>query len=224
MTSTLSPPSTTPAMLDLRGAVVGSDLQVPVLDGRWVPHVNLDNAASTPAFRAVSDSVQQFLPFSSGVHRGNGYRSRISTELFENARTRIAEFVGADRARDVVVFGKNTTEALNTLARTVALRPDAIVLTTVLEHHSNDLPWRARAHTVHVKARSDGTLDEAHLDHLLAAPRRPDRSARGDRHVQRHRGGATDSSLGREGACRWRPHRRGCRAARAPPSDRHAYA
>jgi cysteine desulfurase / selenocysteine lyase len=154
--------------LDLRRAFVGVDHPVPVLDGELVPYVNLDNAASTPALRSVVETVEEYLPFYSSVHRGTGYMSRLSTAAYERARQQVAAFVGADPERDVVVFGKNTTEALNRLARSMRMPPGSVVLTTMLEHHSNDLPWRARARTVRVPAQPDGTLDEDGLDGLLA--------------------------------------------------------
>ena len=150
-----------------RSEVVGINQRVPLLDGRLTPYVNLDNAASTPALRAVMRTVDEFLPFYSGVHRGTGYKSRLSTKVFEQAREIVGRFVGADPARDVVVFTKNATEAVNKLAHSLPMPPHAVVLTTTLEHHSNDLPWRGRARTVAVRCRPDGSLDIDHLDHLL---------------------------------------------------------
>ena len=147
---------------------VGIDEPVPVLDGRMVPYVNLDNAASTPPLVAVVETIDRFLPYYSGVHRGTGYKSRVSTAAFESARAVVGEFVGADPDRDVVVFTKNTTEAINKLARSLPVADGEIVLTTFLEHHSNDLPWRSNSPCVHVRACADGTLDEEHLDRLLA--------------------------------------------------------
>jgi len=144
------------------------DYPVPVLDGQLVPYVNLDNAASTPALRSVVETVEEFLPFYASVHRGTGYMSRLSTTAYERAREHVAAFVGADPERDVVVFGKNTTEALNRLARSMRMPSGAVVLTTMLEHHSNDLPWRERTRTLRVPARPDGALDEDCLDALLA--------------------------------------------------------
>ncbi|HET9548427.1 MAG TPA: aminotransferase class V-fold PLP-dependent enzyme [Desertimonas sp.] len=151
-----------------RNDIVGVDQLVPVLGGRMVCYVNLDNAATTPPLRAVVDAVGQFLPFAASVHRGTGYKSRLSTAAFEDAREAVGHFVGADQERDVVVFTKNTTEAINQLARTLALADDAVVLTTMLEHHSNLLPWRHRATTVCIRARLDGSLDEDDLDAQLA--------------------------------------------------------
>ena len=147
---------------------VGVDEPVPILDGRLAPHVNLDNAASTPAFRSVIDTIERFLPYYSSVHRGTGYTSRLSTRVYEEAREIVGRFVGADPELDVVVFAKNTTDAINKLARTMPIADDAVVLTTLLEHHSNDLPWRARGRTVHVGACADGSFDEEDLDRRLA--------------------------------------------------------
>ena len=154
--------------LDVRWEFVGVDHPVPVLDGQLVPYVNLDNAASTPALRPVVEAVEEFLPFYASVHRGTGYMSRLSTAAYERAREYVLVFVGADPERDVVVFAKNTTEALNRLVRSMRMPAGSVVLTTMLEHHSNDLPWRARSRTLRVPALPDGTLDEDALDGLLA--------------------------------------------------------
>ena len=148
--------------------VVGVDQLVPLLDGQMVRYVNLDNAATTPPLQVVVDAMETFLPFASSVHRGTGFKSRVSTAAFEDSRAVIGQFVGADPDRDVVVFTKNTTEAINEFARTMVLAEGAVVLTTVLEHHSNLLPWRLRGPVVHVQACNDGTVDEDDLDLQLA--------------------------------------------------------
>jgi selenocysteine lyase/cysteine desulfurase len=154
-------------MREARALVLGVDEPVPTLDGRLRRYVNLDNAATTPPFVTVMDAIERYLPYYSSVHRGTGYKSRLSTRVYEDARAVVGEFVGADPERDVTVFAKNTTEAINKLARVMPMGEDSIVLTTLLEHHSNDLPWRARAHTIHVRACPDGALDEDDLDRRL---------------------------------------------------------
>jgi selenocysteine lyase/cysteine desulfurase len=151
-----------------RDDIVGLDERVPVLGGDWVPYVNLDNAATTPAMRCVLDAVDDLLAYYGSVHRGTGYKSRVSTAAYEHARELVGAFVGADPDRDVVVFGQNTTDAVNVLARSLPIAPGSVVLTTMLEHHSDDLPWRTRAPVVHVRALPDGTLDLDDLDRLLA--------------------------------------------------------
>ena len=140
----------------MRDEIVGVDELVPLLDGASVRYANLDNAATTPPMRAAVDAIKRFLPIASSVHRGTGFKSRASTAAFEEAREVVGHFVGADPERDVVVFTKNTTEAINMFARSMVLPDGAVVLTTVLEHHSNLLPWRHRAPVVHVRGRADG--------------------------------------------------------------------
>jgi cysteine desulfurase/selenocysteine lyase len=147
--------------------VVGADEFVPVLDGTLSRYINLDNAASTPALRKVMETVNRFMHWYSSVHRGAGFKSRVATQAYEDAREIVLDFVGADPTTHIAIFGKNTTEAINKLAARLALGADDVVLVSQLEHHSNDLPWRARARVEHVRADALGGLDEAHLDVLL---------------------------------------------------------
>ena len=152
---------------EFRDQVVAADELVPTMGGSMVRYVNLDNAATTPAMRSVLDAVAATVPHYSSVHRGAGHHARRCTEAFEDARRSVGEFVAADPDRDTVVFTKNTTEAINKLAAALPLDDDSVILTTILEHHSNDLPWRARVRTVHIGAQPDGTLDLDDLDRQL---------------------------------------------------------
>ncbi len=143
----------------LRRELVGLDVEVPLLGGDWRRYVNLDNASSTPTFRPVLEKVDEFLRFYSNVHRGTGFKSQLSSWAFEEARAVVARFVNADADHDTVIFTKNTTESINKLARIYPFRPEAVVLTTMMEHHSNELPWRRRTEVVHIELRPDGSLD-----------------------------------------------------------------
>ncbi|MCB0234401.1 MAG: aminotransferase class V-fold PLP-dependent enzyme, partial [Anaerolineae bacterium] len=106
----------TPSPYDLRTRIVGIDERVPLLDGSLATYVNLDNAASTPALTDVLDAVDRFMPYYSSVHRGTGFKSRLSTLAYDQAHEIIAEFVGANPHTNTVIFGKNTTEAINKLS------------------------------------------------------------------------------------------------------------
>jgi selenocysteine lyase/cysteine desulfurase len=151
----------------LRNRVVGLDRPVPLIDGQLRPYVNLDNAATTPPLRDVADAITAFLPLYSSVHRGSGFKSRLSTLVYDQAHEIIARFVNADPDTNTVIFGKNTTEAINKLSYRLPLSDDAVIISTIMEHHSNDLPWRNRARVLHVNATPDGRLDEEHFDLLL---------------------------------------------------------
>ena len=161
---------------DPKDLVVGARELVPLADGRFVRYVNLDNAASTPPLVAVADAVADLLPYYASVHRGAGYKSRFCTEAYEVARHRVGSFFGADPERDVVIFGRNTTDAINKLAHRLPRattnagdNAERVVVTTLAEHHSNLLPWRARHRVVQVGLRPDGAID---LDQMEAALRR----------------------------------------------------
>ncbi len=150
----------------LHGApeVLGSHRIVPLLDGRGVRQAFLDNAASTKSFRAVSDFLRRLEPYYSNIHRGTGYDSIYCTRLYEEARNILLAFVGGDPRGHVVIPVRNTTEGLNLLANTLPLNPEDRVLTTILEHHSNDLPWRGKARLEYVPVDDDGRfiLSELH--------------------------------------------------------------
>ena len=129
--------------------VVGADLPVPIVTGGTLPYANLDYAASAPALAEVAEHVATVLPFYASVHRGAGYASQVSTALLENARACVARFVEA-RPEDVVVFVRNTTDALNLLAGAVpeGKAPGGSVLYLDIEHHANLVTWQRRGHVV----------------------------------------------------------------------------
>jgi cysteine desulfurase/selenocysteine lyase len=152
---------------NVREQIVGVGTQVPLLDGSQRQYVNFDNAASTPSLRPVLDKVVEFMTWYSSVHRGTGFKSQIATEAYELAHDIVGCFVGADLDTNTVIFGKNTTEAINKLARRFPLAPGDVVLCSLMEHHSNDLPWREQARLLHVNVNDDGSMDEDHFDELL---------------------------------------------------------
>ncbi|MDK0519046.1 aminotransferase class V-fold PLP-dependent enzyme [Streptomyces sp. ML-6] len=119
--------------------VLGEDVTVPLVTGGEVAYAALDYAASAPALRRVWDDVAAYAPYYGSVHRGAGYLSQLSTDLFENSRATVAEFLGC-RADDQVVFTRSTTDSLNLLA--AALPADCQVFVFETEHHASLLPWR----------------------------------------------------------------------------------
>lgn len=143
---------------DLRRDIIGIDTVVPLLDGTQRKYVFLDNAASTPTFRSLLKCIEDFMPWYSGVHRGTGYKSQIATELYDLAHDVIGKFVGADLNSNVVIFVKNSTEAINKLSNRINLRREDIVITTIMEHHSNDLPWRKHCKVIHIDVDDNGYL------------------------------------------------------------------
>ena len=137
----------------------GVDLPVPVYGGATATGINFDNAASTPPLNRVRDMVTTFSDLYSSVHRGTGYKSRLSTEAYEQARELVARFLNVDEKDQVVIFVKGTTDALNRIAAAEARRDGRQVLVTEMEHHADLLPWRHRSGHMMV-----GLSDEGHID------------------------------------------------------------
>ncbi|WP_399092177.1 aminotransferase class V-fold PLP-dependent enzyme [Streptomyces sp. BBFR2] len=121
--------------------VLGRDVLVPLVTGGEVGYAALDYAASAPALQRVWDDVAAYAPYYGSVHRGAGYLSQLSTDLFENARATVAGFLGC-RDDDQVIFTRSTTDSLNLLA--AALPPATRVFVFETEHHASLLPWERR--------------------------------------------------------------------------------
>ncbi|MEU1086548.1 aminotransferase class V-fold PLP-dependent enzyme [Streptomyces sp. NPDC005892] len=119
--------------------VLGKDVTVPLVTGGEVTYAALDYAASAPALQRVWDDVAAYAPYYGSVHRGAGYLSQLSTDLFENSRATVAEFLGC-RPDDQVIFTRSTTDSLNLLAAVIPADCEVFVYET--EHHASLLPWR----------------------------------------------------------------------------------
>lgn len=105
-------------------------------------YINFDNAASTPPFNRVMQRINEESLFYSAVHRGSGYKSEYSTELYETARATVAEFFHVDTSENAVIFTKNTTDSLNKLEYYLPYLSGKYVVFSAFEHHSNELPWQ----------------------------------------------------------------------------------
>ena len=139
--------------------LVGDGLMVPCIDGDTRPYVNFDFAASTSALPSVLRRVEEFLPSYSSVHRGAGYKSRVATSAYEQARSSVLAFAGrCDGGDDIAIICRNTTEAINHLAYRLRLDPNDVVVTTVIEHHANLLPWARVCRRRFVECGADGTF------------------------------------------------------------------
>ena len=140
---------------------------MPVFGGGTVTGINFDNAASTPPLTRVRDVVNGFSDVYSSVHRGTGYKSRLSTEAYEQARELVARFLDIDEKAQVVIFVKGTTDALNRIAAEQARLDGRQVLVTEMEHHADLLPWRHRSGHLMVGLSDDGHIDLEAIEHAL---------------------------------------------------------
>lgn len=150
-----------------RELIVGADAKIPLANGQMVTSINFDNAATTPPFSSVLQSVVNFAPWYSSIHRGTGYKSQYSSEIYEKSRDVIRDFVKADSG-NTVVFVKNTSEAINKLSyRLYHKNKHSVILSTHMEHHSNDLPWRNKYDVDYIKVDSNGRLSLYDLEKKL---------------------------------------------------------
>jgi selenocysteine lyase/cysteine desulfurase len=145
---------------EFRNMICGIDKIVPLLDGSKKQYIFFDNAASTPSLNDVNKTVLEFLEWYSAVHRAAGFKSIVSTKAYDDAHGIIGEFVGADLDKNTVIIVKNTTEAINKLATRLNLSKDDIVISSWMEHHSNDLPYRKYAQVEYIDMNEDGSLNE----------------------------------------------------------------
>ncbi|MER5728712.1 aminotransferase class V-fold PLP-dependent enzyme [Streptomyces sp. NPDC002138] len=145
--------------------VLGRDVTVPLVTGGEVTYAALDYAASAPALQRVWDDVAVYAPYYGSVHRGAGYLSQLSTDLFEQSRVTVAEFLDC-RPADQVVFTRSTTDSLNLLGQ--VLPADCQVFVFETEHHASLLPWRGARVTYLNAPRTPGeavaTLERALAD------------------------------------------------------------
>jgi selenocysteine lyase/cysteine desulfurase len=154
--------------------LVGDGLPVPCLGGAHRPYLNLDAAASSNALPAVTERVNEFLPWYSSVHRGAGYKSQHATAAYEQARAAALRFAGRrPDGRDVAIICRNTTDAINHLAHRLRLQPDDVVVTTVVEHHANLLPWARLCQRRFIECGPEGTFDLNAVSSVLSEGRRP---------------------------------------------------
>ncbi len=153
--------------LSLPVRLVGDGIPVPCVDGHERPYLSCDAAASTAPLPAVLSAVEEFLPWYSSVHRGAGYKSQRSTDAYEAARESVLNFAGRNGRDDIAVICRNTTEAVNHLAYRLRLTKQDVVVTTVVEHHANLLPWARVARCRYVECEKDGTIGIAAVTEAL---------------------------------------------------------
>jgi len=141
------------------------------------PLIYFDNAATSQKPRAVVDALRHYYEHeNANVHRGLHELSSRATEAYEQARQRVATYLGAASAEEIV-FTRGTTESINLVAQAWGgkfVRAGDVILLTEMEHHSNLVPWQLLAERTGARLRfvpvlDDGTLDLEQLPSLLTS-------------------------------------------------------
>src|SRR5205814_7794604 len=139
------------------------------------PLIYFDSAATSQKPQAVLDALRNYYEHSNAnVHRGLHELSSRATEAYENARARVASYLGAASV-DEIVFTRGTTESVNLVSQAWGgkfVRAGDVILLTEMEHHSNLVPWQLLAERTgtrlrFVPVRDDGTLALDQLSSLL---------------------------------------------------------
>jgi cysteine desulfurase/selenocysteine lyase len=138
--------------------------------------IYLDTAASAQKPQCVIDAISTFYSTSyANIHRGSYGLSHKSTELYEEARGKVKEFIHASSTKEVI-FTRSATESLNLLSTVLSedLHEGDEIMLSLLEHHANLIPWQQVAKTKNVILKfinftQDGDIDLVHLEDTLSS-------------------------------------------------------
>lgn len=154
---------------NIRDKIVGIDTPVELEGGAMQPMINFDNAATTPAFKAVQDCVNEELEMYGSIGRGFSQKSNHSTDVYNSTRDKVLQFLGADPEFYTCFYVNTTTDGLNKLASALVESPNDVVLTTRIEHHANDLSWRERCKVIYAEVDEKGRVIYDDIEKLLKA-------------------------------------------------------
>jgi cysteine desulfurase / selenocysteine lyase len=150
-----------------RHLFIGLDKKVPILNNNKIIAINFDNAATTPVFNSVLDRITKACELYGAIGRGLGQKSEYSTKIYLESRNYILDFFKASKDKYTVIFVNNTTEGINRLSNMLIEDKSNIVITTRMEHHSNDLPWRGKCDLKYIEVDKHGRLKLDELEYLL---------------------------------------------------------
>ena len=152
---------------NVRDYIVGVNTPIELADGTKQPLINFDNAATTPAFKAVQDAVNEELEMYGSIGRGYSQKSNHSTDVYNSVRDKVLDFFTADPELYTCFYVNSTTDGLNKLASALVESEDDIVLTTRIEHHANDLSWRERCKVIYAEVDEKGRVIYDDIEKLL---------------------------------------------------------
>ncbi len=152
---------------NLRKLFVGLDKKVIINKNEKILPINFDNAATTPPFRRVLKRILECSEHYGSIARGDGQNSQTCSDVYEECREYTLDYFNAPNNKYTALFVGNTTEGINKLACMLIKEKTDIVITTRMEHHSNDLPWRNKCCVKYVETNDEGGIDLDKLNELL---------------------------------------------------------
>ncbi|WP_054740031.1 aminotransferase class V-fold PLP-dependent enzyme [Cellulosilyticum ruminicola] len=145
----------------------GIEVPIELADGRQVIPINFDNGATTPPLKEVDKFIAENILMYGSVGRG-GHKSEYCTKAYELSKEEILSFFGVSQLdKYEVIYVKNTTEGINLLAGTLCDRNNYKILTSRMEHHANDLPWRNVGDVFYIDVNKQGKINLEQLEYML---------------------------------------------------------
>lgn len=152
----------------LRSLTVDITSLIPTNTGN-IFNIYFDNGGATPPLESVVRTIEEYTPWYKYVAH-NSRKAEFLGALYEQGRTTVKRYVGADMETDIAIYTKNSTEAINILSNVILMKYQGqkpVVITTYMEHLSNYLPWKFRFETVLVDVLPDGRLSMTDLERKL---------------------------------------------------------
>ena len=145
--------------------VVGIDDIIKLRNGKKMRVILLNNAATTPPFEITLKTVNDYLQTYGALHRGAGPHANLTFQKTEEALVVLRKFLNVSD-KQTLLFTQNTSAAINLFIRLLRLKEDDVIITSIIEHTSNNLPWlfNTKAKTIFVNAFDDGSLDYDDLE------------------------------------------------------------
>ena len=154
---------------NIRDLFIGLDKKVCDSEGYCIECINFDNAATTPPIKSSIECIYQLSRTYASIGRGTGQKAEITTDLYHASKEFILDFFNVrEKDKYVVIYVNNTTEGINKLAGTlIKENDDEVVISSRMEHHSNDLPWRNRGKVDYIEVDEYGRLKIDELEEKL---------------------------------------------------------
>lgn len=145
----------------------GIETPVEIADGSFVVPINFDNAATTPPLKHVDQFVCDSILMYGSVGRA-GQKGAYCTEAYIKSKEEILSFFNASQEDGyTVIYVRNTTDGINLLSRALRDKGPYKILTTRMEHHANDLPWRENAHVLYTDCDEKGRISLSDIEEKL---------------------------------------------------------
>ncbi|MDD5050757.1 MAG: aminotransferase class V-fold PLP-dependent enzyme [Candidatus Pacebacteria bacterium] len=149
--------------------VLGVNNCVELKNGKEARVILLNNAATTPPFEVTLETVNKFLQTYGALHRGAGPNASVTFQKVQAAVNTLHKFLGMPEDH-AMLFTSNASAAINLFIRLLRLKKNDVIITSIIEHTSNNLPWKynTEARTVYINAFDDGSLDYEDLEKKVA--------------------------------------------------------